>query len=334
MDSNMIYGLVKKYYFSLSPKLTWSGERKIHCLSFAVNRMYLLVLFISAIFGIKVSQAAEVNIPMDLVDWQAVEGEFECQLSHSLPNNMGKFYFHAEPNDQISAVLHLPNKPIKRAQLFQLSPPWQTPTEHVAIDEAAKTARGYAIFDVDIDQLLASVTKGAWIRVSSMQDTHVYGDAYVLPSTRIEQAYVRFNECRTELPQMSYTQARDVVLKFEFGQRVVSSEQRKTLQSLASYIKADDKVARVLVDGHTDNVGSSISNLQISRVRADDVASVLNELGTPENLIEVRAHGARYPVSSNETEFGQAKNRRVTVRIVRQPSNQSASSTDMKTEVQ
>ncbi|MFC5079237.1 Outer membrane porin F precursor [Vibrio thalassae] len=334
MDINMIYGLVKKYYFSLCRDFSWSRECQIQMSTCAVNKMYSLMLFMGLFFGIKISHAAEVNIPMDLVNWQFVEGEFDCQLAQTLPNNRGKFYFHAEPNNQLSAVLHLPNNNIQQAQLFQLSAPWHAPVQHVMIDEAAKATRGYAIFDVDIEALLAAATRGAWIRVSSTQMANQPGDAFVLPSTRIESAYLSFNKCRSKLPEMNYSQARDLVLKFDFGQRVVTSEQRQTLQALASYIKADGHISKVLVDGHTDNVGSSLSNLQISRVRADDVASVLTELGTPAKLIEVRAHGARYPVSSNETEFGQANNRRVTVRVVRQPSTNIVSSTDLKTEVQ
>ena len=91
----------------------------------------------------------------------------------------------------------------------------------------------------------------------------------------------------------------------------------ESLKQLAEYVKLDDKVSKVLIDGHTDNVGSPLANLQISRVRADDVASVLEEAGVAAGLIEVRAHGSRYPVAGNETELGKAKNRRVTVRLIR-----------------
>lgn len=325
---------VKNRTYLLLASLSRSEECKIQFAIAFVNKLFPILVFIAFIFGTKVSFGNEVNIPMDLVNWQAKKGEFECRLEHDLPNNMGKFYFHAEPNNPLSAVLYLPNQPIQHAQLFQLTAPWHSPAQHSVVDEAAKTTKGYAIFDVGIESLLAAVTKGAWVRVSAMSDEHTHSDAYVLPSTRIESAFVTFNACRVALPEMSYQQARDVVLNFEFGQRVISGDQRRTLASLVSYINADQAVSRVLIDGHTDNVGSTTSNLQMSRVRADDVASTLIELGAPKSLVEVRAHGARYPVSSNETEFGQAKNRRVTVRVVRHTSSHSASSTDTKTEVQ
>ena len=44
---------------------------------------------------------------------------------------------------------------------------------------------------------------------------------------------------------------------------------------------------------------------------------MLAQLGIDKGLIEVRAHGARYPVASNSTADGRDKNRRVTLRLVR-----------------
>ena len=276
------------------------------------------------------AHAAEVKFPMDLVSWQTEQNEFECLLYHELPNKHGKFFFHAEADDKVSAVLRVGNKPIQQAQLFQLSPPWSTPAEHIAIDEASQTRQGYALFDAGIEQLLSALHRGAWLRVSHMESVTSHGDAFILPSTRIDSALVRFNQCRTALPKMSYRQARDIVLPFEFGQRMVSSEQRQTLRSLASYLQVDKKIERVLIDGHTDNLGTSISNLQMSRMRADDVASALIDLGVSKRLIETRGHGARYPVSSNETEFGQAENRRVTIRLVRSTPPQPLSAMQMR----
>lgn len=52
-------------------------------------------------------------------------------------------------------------------------------------------------------------------------------------------------------------------------------------------------------------------------MRAQQVADALIARGLHSDMIEVRAHGSRYPVASNSTAKGQAKNRRVTIRLVR-----------------
>ena len=76
-------------------------------------------------------------------------------------------------------------------------------------------------------------------------------------------------------------------------------------------------MTKILIDGHTDNVGSSLANLSVSRTRAEQVAEALVELGIDKSMLETRAHGSRYPIASNSSTKGQAKNRRVTLRLVR-----------------
>ena len=127
----------------------------------------------------------------------------------------------------------------------------------------------------------------------------------------------RFLACHDELPKMSYSQARTVDLFFASGKSSLSSEQRETLSAFYSYIKVADNINRILVDGYSDSAGSSVVNLQLSRQRAQAAADYLQFLGTEQNLIEVRAHGERYLFNNNASNSG-AKNRRVTLRLVRQ----------------
>ncbi|MFX3803923.1 OmpA family protein, partial [Streptococcus suis] len=78
-----------------------------------------------------------------------------------------------------------------------------------------------------------------------------------------------------------------------------SRKQQETLAALNSYVSVDDRVTKILIDGHTDNVGSSLANLSVSRTRAEQVAEALVELGIDKSMLETRAHGSRYPIASN-----------------------------------
>lgn len=106
-------------------------------------------------------------------------------------------------------------------------------------------------------------------------------------------------------------------MPFQFGQKTLNATQQQTLAALYSYLSVDDRVTKVLIDGHTDNVGPRLTNLSVSRLRAQQVADALIAHGVNPNIIEVRSHGDRYPVANNNTAAGQAKNRRVTLRLVR-----------------
>jgi outer membrane protein OmpA-like peptidoglycan-associated protein len=71
----------------------------------------------------------------------------------------------------------------------------------------------------------------------------------------------------------------------------------------------------VLVEGHTDSDGSSEYNLQLSRLRADSVRSVLVAGGVSPDRIESQGYGETRPVATNANAAGKAQNRRVEIVI-------------------
>ena len=74
--------------------------------------------------------------------------------------------------------------------------------------------------------------------------------------------------------------------------------------------------SKVRIEGHTDNVGSAASNLILSENRAKAVVEALNQLKVPASVtFNAVGLGFKQPLTSNETEAGRAKNRRVEVFI-------------------
>lgn len=86
---------------------------------------------------------------------------------------------------------------------------------------------------------------------------------------------------------------------------------KETLDTLANIIKGY-KMFRVQVEGHTDNVGSSKVNLNLSQKRADAVVAWLIKFGkVPSKQLKGKGFGDKMPIADNKTEEGRAKNRRV-----------------------
>ncbi|WP_296651634.1 OmpA family protein [Paraburkholderia sp.] len=74
---------------------------------------------------------------------------------------------------------------------------------------------------------------------------------------------------------------------------------------------------RILVAGHTDNVGTPSSNLKLSTARAEAVRAWLIEAsGMASTHFAIQGYGDTHPVADNETEAGRAKNRRVEITLV------------------
>nr|WP_249200440.1 OmpA family protein [Thetidibacter halocola] len=70
-----------------------------------------------------------------------------------------------------------------------------------------------------------------------------------------------------------------------------------------------------IITGHTDSRASDEYNLRLSYNRALAVASVAKSVGA--RIADVRGYGERWPVASNATANGMAKNRRVEIICVR-----------------
>lgn len=101
---------------------------------------------------------------------------------------------------------------------------------------------------------------------------------------------------------------------FEFGKAQLLPTAGPRLDTLADFLKQyPDR--RLLIEGHTDSVGSDATNLTLSERRAQAVQQALTMRGVDASRITTRGYGKSYPVASNATPEGRALNRRVEVVI-------------------
>jgi outer membrane protein OmpA-like peptidoglycan-associated protein len=75
-------------------------------------------------------------------------------------------------------------------------------------------------------------------------------------------------------------------------------------------------VTEVRIEGHTDNTGGKAHNTDLSRRRAARVAEQMVKAGFPASGIEQRGLADAFPIASNRTPEGRARNRRVTITVV------------------
>ncbi|MEM9374297.1 MAG: OmpA family protein [Planctomycetota bacterium] len=99
-------------------------------------------------------------------------------------------------------------------------------------------------------------------------------------------------------------------IQFAFDSAEILPASERTLRR-GLQILLDNPDVRVEVGGHTDNVGNRSYNMRLSRQRAESVRRWLTENGIERNRMTVRGYGPTRPVASNDTEQGQAQNRRI-----------------------
>ncbi|MFT3814985.1 MAG: OmpA family protein [Acidovorax sp.] len=107
---------------------------------------------------------------------------------------------------------------------------------------------------------------------------------------------------------------------FEFGKANLLPTAGQRLDQLADFLKQyPDR--KLIIEGHTDSVGSDATNQALSERRAQAVQQALVVRGVDPSRITTRGYGKAYPVASNATPEGRALNRRVEVVIADEKGN-------------
>jgi len=111
---------------------------------------------------------------------------------------------------------------------------------------------------------------------------------------------------------------------FDFDKAILKSESFPELDRLADLLKSNSGML-VEISGHTDNVGNASYNLTLSEQRAQSVIDYLVSKGCNKNNLIAKGYGDTKPITSNDSEDGRAKNRRVEFRILKNESRVSKS---------
>jgi OOP family OmpA-OmpF porin len=103
-------------------------------------------------------------------------------------------------------------------------------------------------------------------------------------------------------------------IEFEKGSALLTESGKAILDQMTEALhKISAKKIEVI--GHTDSHGMQARNLALSRSRADSVKTYLVAKGIPSEIIGTSGMGADQPVTSNTTEEGRRRNRRIEFRV-------------------
>lgn len=175
------------------------------------------------------------------------------------------------------------------------------------------------IFVGELPPLQLQIPQERYIVPAQRASYNLIFDTFAAPPVmEVEQTYtlrqVRENERVRDLVRRVDLDS----ITFETGQATVRQSQVPLLEDIARAAQAlidRDPTTLLLVEGHTDAIGSEISNLALSDRRAETVASILVAYFDvpPENLI-VQGYGESF--LKVPTQAAEEQNRRVTIRNI------------------
>lgn len=105
---------------------------------------------------------------------------------------------------------------------------------------------------------------------------------------------------------------------FDVGSSVLTPNAAQKLDALIQQIKNTPNVVQIKIDGHTDNTGTDMINIPLSKARAESVKNYLITNGLDQISYQTEGFGATRAVGDNTTDIGRSANRRVEVTVSRQ----------------
>jgi chemotaxis protein MotB len=122
----------------------------------------------------------------------------------------------------------------------------------------------------------------------------------------------------------------DIIDSYLFSPGSAAVTSPAALQTLAEIVPILAKSDQAIdIEGHTDNQPINTkafnSNWELSAIRATTVLNILSQKGISEKCLSATGFGSSRPVSNNETAAGKAKNRRVSILLLRDPGQQPGS---------
>lgn len=99
-------------------------------------------------------------------------------------------------------------------------------------------------------------------------------------------------------------------INFDTGKADIKAEHQMVISEIVALLQQNSGL-RLIIEGHTDNVGAPGSNKALSEARAKAVLNALVQQGINADRLQAVGYGPEKAIADNSTADGRAKNRRV-----------------------
>jgi outer membrane protein OmpA-like peptidoglycan-associated protein len=116
------------------------------------------------------------------------------------------------------------------------------------------------------------------------------------------------------LQELNNTKLRTSAIHFEFMSAEIAPGSEEVLDRITDMMRQHPEV-KLVIEAHTDDIGSRSYNFELSEQRAGSVRAYLEAQGVATERLVPVGHGKNQPIASNKTEEGRQENRRVEFRM-------------------
>ena len=180
-------------------------------------------------------------------------------------------------------------------------------------ENALKKVGGTVVYKKD-DFITLKLVKGereTWIEIASEVDAGWGGYTLTIveKSSMVQEVTADAAAMGADIKSSGHVAIYGI--NFDTAKSDMKPESEAALGEIATLLKQDGSL-KIYVVGHTDNVGNLPANIKLSQSRAEAVkAALVSKYGIQAARLSSFGAGPYCPVTSNVTEKGRAKNRRV-----------------------
>lgn len=278
----------------------------------------LVTLFVA--LGASLVGAVTFSAGIENSRWRLSASIFECSLVHPVPG-YGRAVFYHRAGEDLQFFLSPQRNPMRpgEAALVLERPQWgggQSVRDlgYVSVEDSHD--RPVELGTAHSHRMMASLRDGM-VPTFTRRARHSDDPVRVrLNHVNFVDRFMEFQDCQSELLPVNFDQVHRTVVLFDLDEHELSHSAREALDRIALYVNADQRIEQVYVDGHTDNIGTSLHNRELSRDRANAVMEYLESRGVPSEMIVTRYHASRFPAEGYE--MPGPRHRRATIRLDRE----------------
>lgn len=270
-------------------------------------RVGFVMFFVMAALN---SQAQTYASGFSDAKWSVTSGAFACALTHNIPA-FGTA--HLGQNAGGASFLEFRNVkknfPAGAVRVEAIPPVWRNDIIPQALFSVAGTP--LRLTSEQVKGVAASLETGINVVFSGSGGTM----RVIVDGRGFAASYKSYQRCTANLIPYTFDQLTRTVIYYAGDAQSLSPAAKAQLDKIVRYIKADPKVLGILVDAHSDKREDATQAKEITRQQAEWVTGYLVDKGLSAATITTRWHGDSFPIADNKNKNGQAKNRRITLRL-------------------
>ncbi|WNO60022.1 flagellar protein MotY [Rheinheimera sp. MMS21-TC3] len=285
----------------------------------------LIIIALTGIFTatsvVSAPQLRQYSAEIENSVWQLSKNTpLECQLQHEIPR-FGQAVFRSVASKGLNMafelqMLRLPDN-YALAEVLSIPPAWRAgePSKAIANMQLLKQYNGEL------------PKESAWTLLTELEhgfSPSFYFNDWYSPHDKVVAAlnpvqfatqFTKFNQCISALLPYSFEDIAFTVLNYESGSDQLSRESSRRLQQIAEYLKYDNDIDYIEIQGYSDSYGGLWMNEQLSIKRAEKVKTFFVSVGLSADKVQVTGFGERRHIAPNQIAIERKKNRRVVLQL-------------------